>query len=383
MAITIAVANQKGGCGKTTACMNLAGGLAQAGYKVLVVDADPQGSAMKWRNMSEESRLPFQLVAMATASIHRELPTIIRNASYEVVLIDCPPGGAGKGDGTTRSAMLAADVVLLPVRPSPLDYQAAETLVPLLSEIALVKPGLRAYVLVNARTVNNLGKEAREVALAMFQTAEVQHRRFCHRTVAPDGVYRIAGDGPHGPGLCSRIEGGGAGTPVDERGDRMSKPERGSLTTLLTKKPLGQGAPAAVSLEQAESAVLGGDEGRTRGRTAGRTYGHTDRRPDGICRWHQRLQTAATLVNEPDVHTDGRTNAQTDVQPTKLLNRSRRRTVRVPWTFKMPFDLREELEAVARFNDLNMTEIAVEAIERHLRHFPHPPGEPGRAGETE
>jgi hypothetical protein len=49
----------------------------------------------------------------------------------------------------------------------------------------------------------------------------------------------------------------------------------------------------------------------------------------------------------------------------------------------MPFDLREELEAVARFNDLNMTEIAVEAIERHLRHFPHPPGEPGRAGEAE
>src|SRR5271165_6350051 len=104
MAITIAVANQKGGCGKTTACMNLAGGLARAGYKVLVVDADPQGSATKWRNMSEESRLPFQLVAMATASIHRELPAIIRNASYEVVLIDCPPGGAARGDGATRSA---------------------------------------------------------------------------------------------------------------------------------------------------------------------------------------------------------------------------------------------------------------------------------------
>jgi hypothetical protein len=162
----------------------------------------------------------------------------------------------------------------------------------------------------------------------------------------------------------------------------MSKPERGSLTTLLTKKPLGQGAPAAVPLEQAESAVLGGEEAvregvqpsvRTTIPIGGRTESAMASTPT----------TAATLVSEPAVHTDGRTNAQTDVQPTKLLNRSRRRTVRVPWTFKMPFDLREELEAVARFNDLNMTEIAVEAIERHLRHFPHPPGEPGRAGETE
>jgi len=49
----------------------------------------------------------------------------------------------------------------------------------------------------------------------------------------------------------------------------------------------------------------------------------------------------------------------------------------------MPFDLREELEAVARFNNLNMTEIAVEAIERHLRYFPHPPERRGRAGEPE
>jgi hypothetical protein len=49
----------------------------------------------------------------------------------------------------------------------------------------------------------------------------------------------------------------------------------------------------------------------------------------------------------------------------------------------MPFELREELETVARFNELNMTEIAVEAIQHHLRHFPHPPEKPGRAGEPE
>jgi hypothetical protein len=161
----------------------------------------------------------------------------------------------------------------------------------------------------------------------------------------------------------------------------MSKPERGSLTTLLTKKPLGQGAPAAVPLEQAESALLGRDDGMVH--EAVQPDVRTTIPPSG------RTESAAsTLVGAvpakeggPDVHTDARTDVPTDVQPTKLLNRNRRRTMRVPWTFKMPFDLREELEAVARFNDLNMTEIAVEAIERHLRHFPHPPERQGRAGE--
>lgn len=163
----------------------------------------------------------------------------------------------------------------------------------------------------------------------------------------------------------------------------MSKPERGSLTTLLTKRPLGQGAPAAVPLEQAESAVLGREEGAVHEGvpTNVRTAIHTNDRTEPPMT--STPPAAANPESEPHVPTDARTAVRTDVQPTKLLNRNRRRTVRVPWTFKMPFELREELEAVARFNDLNMTEIAVEAIERHLRYFPHPPERQGRAGETE
>src|SRR6195952_2029559 len=100
MAITISVANQKGGCGKTTTCMNLAGGLAAAGMRVLVIDADPQGSATEWRNRSEESRLKFDVISMATASIHKELPKVLANSNYEVALVDCPPGTETKGFGT-------------------------------------------------------------------------------------------------------------------------------------------------------------------------------------------------------------------------------------------------------------------------------------------
>ena len=48
-------------------------------------------------------------------------------------------------------------------------------------------------------------------------------------------------------------------------------------------------------------------------------------------------------------------------------------TARVPWTYQLPCELREELEAVARYNELNRAGIAVEAIERHSRHFRDPP----------
>jgi hypothetical protein len=138
----------------------------------------------------------------------------------------------------------------------------------------------------------------------------------------------------------------------------MSKPERGSLTTLLAKKPLGQGAPAAVPLEEAESAILTGVQPSVR----------TPVQEDGAGKAGAAEGQAAA-----GVHTSVRTDLPPDPPATNLLQRERRRTLRVPWTFKLPFPLREELEAVAKFNSLNMTEIAVEAIERHLKHFPHPP----------
>ena len=176
MATVIAVANQKGGCGKTTAAMNLAGGLAKAGYRVLVVDADPQESSLNWRSMSEDSRLPFQVIALASPMMHKELPGLIGNSDYELVLIDCPPGGAKRGDNITRSAILAADAVIMPVQPSLLDYMAAQTMLPMLSDVSLVR-AVRVFLLINRKQTNNrVGREARQAAASAFQAEGVELR---------------------------------------------------------------------------------------------------------------------------------------------------------------------------------------------------------------
>src|SRR2546423_12417101 len=88
----IAVVNQKGGSGKTTLSMQLAGSLARRGSKVLVVDADPQGTATRWAaSADDEKPFPASVVGLSAAStkVHREVRKFVPD--YQYIIIDCPP----------------------------------------------------------------------------------------------------------------------------------------------------------------------------------------------------------------------------------------------------------------------------------------------------
>jgi chromosome partitioning protein len=122
MGKVIAVAQQKGGAGKTMLAVQLAVALAETG-SIALLDIDPQGSLTLWGKLRQSAAKAGSSITIATVSGWRlgtELEKL--KAAHDIVLIDTPP----VIDSDARRAIRAADLVLVPLNPSPPDLWAAE-----------------------------------------------------------------------------------------------------------------------------------------------------------------------------------------------------------------------------------------------------------------
>lgn len=156
----IAILNQKGGAGKTTIATNLARAL-QLGKKdnnVLLVDSDPQGSARDWNSASDGALL--SVIGMDRPTLDKDI-NIVRN-NHDWIIID----GAPQIAELVISAIKCADVVLIPVQPSPYDIWACSDLVEIIKarqEITDGKQPKAAFIVSRMIKNTQLGGEIADV----------------------------------------------------------------------------------------------------------------------------------------------------------------------------------------------------------------------------
>lgn len=192
LGLVVALASEKGGCGKSTLAINLAVHWHVMGYRVLLCDADPQGTAIQWAAVAEGKGVDAPSVVAAGDNLRSALAPLL--TQHDITIIDTP----GRMGRRLAAALMLADLVLVPTAPSTADVWALGGLLDTLEQAREVRPDLRAVLVVNrsdGRT--RIGRASTDVLSAVTElehcpVAITTRIAFPEALSAGDGVTRHA-----------------------------------------------------------------------------------------------------------------------------------------------------------------------------------------------
>lgn len=164
----ILIGGEKGGTGKSTIATNLAVQFAHDGKDVILLDADPQGTASKWIERRNEQGLRVVHSAQKTGDIYKT--SLDLGQRYEIVIIDA----GGRDSKELRTGMVAADKMYIPIRASQADLETLPHVDELIGLAKGMNPELQVFALLSMAPSNPLGNEVAEAQELLEQFAEIQ-----------------------------------------------------------------------------------------------------------------------------------------------------------------------------------------------------------------
>jgi chromosome partitioning protein len=163
----IQIGNIKGGCGKSTLTVNLAALLASQGKDVIIVDADRQGTSSNWALDRQETTLPKVHHVQVFDNIRDTVVDLGKR--YEYVLVDA----GGRDSRELRTGMTAANMLLVPFRPSQPDLDVLPTLQEIITLSRDYNPSLKVRAVLTLAPTNPSVKEVEEAQSYLLDYEEM------------------------------------------------------------------------------------------------------------------------------------------------------------------------------------------------------------------